>query len=72
MHLLPGDPIPGRRDGTQTSGRSVNDLFLTLLHCVGLHDIESFAEIDTLPIATADHCFGCTAGAGSSCSGAVL
>jgi radical SAM/Cys-rich protein len=35
-------------------------------------DIESFAEIDTLPIATADHCFGCTAGAGSSCSGAVL
>jgi radical SAM/Cys-rich protein len=35
-------------------------------------DVESFAEIDTLPIATADHCFGCTAGAGSSCSGAVL
>ena len=34
-------------------------------------DIETFAEIDELPIATADHCFGCTAGAGSSCSGAV-
>jgi radical SAM/Cys-rich protein len=34
-------------------------------------DIDSFAEVDELPIATADHCFGCTAGAGSSCSGAV-
>jgi radical SAM/Cys-rich protein len=34
-------------------------------------DIESFAEIDALAIANADHCFGCTAGAGSSCSGAV-
>jgi len=34
-------------------------------------DIESFAEIDSLAVATADHCFGCTAGAGSSCSGTV-
>ena len=34
-------------------------------------DIVSFAEIDSLAVATADHCFGCTAGAGSSCSGAV-
>jgi len=35
-------------------------------------DIRSFAEVDALPIATAEHCFGCTAGAGSSCSGAVV
>ena len=34
-------------------------------------DIESFTEIDALSIATAEHCFGCTAAAGSSCSGAV-
>jgi radical SAM/Cys-rich protein len=34
-------------------------------------DVESFEEIDDLTIATSDHCFGCTAGAGSSCSGAV-
>jgi radical SAM/Cys-rich protein len=47
--------IPLRREG----------LALTTL------DVQSFAEIDALPIATADHCFGCTAGAGSSCSGAV-
>ncbi|HET9062177.1 MAG TPA: DUF3641 domain-containing protein, partial [Candidatus Binatia bacterium] len=40
-------------------------------HALTTRDIESFAEIDTLAIATADHCFGCTAGAGSSCSGAV-
>jgi len=33
--------------------------------------IQSFAEIDELAVATADHCFGCTAGAGSGCSGAV-
>jgi radical SAM/Cys-rich protein len=34
-------------------------------------DIGSFADMDKRPIATGDHCFGCTAGAGSSCTGAV-
>jgi radical SAM/Cys-rich protein len=30
------------------------------------------AELDNRPIMTGDHCFGCTAGAGSSCGGAIL
>ena len=29
------------------------------------------AEIDTAPIAVAEHCYGCTAGQGSSCGGAL-
>jgi radical SAM/Cys-rich protein len=29
-------------------------------------------KIDNREIATGNHCFGCTAGAGSSCAGAVL
>ncbi len=36
-----------------------------------IHDIGSFAEIDSRAVKTASHCFGCTAGAGSSCSGAI-
>ncbi|MDE2053893.1 MAG: DUF3641 domain-containing protein, partial [Xanthomonadaceae bacterium] len=28
-------------------------------------------EVERGPIAFADHCFGCTAGAGSSCGGAL-
>ena len=36
-----------------------------------LWDISSFAAVDQ-DIAFADHCFGCTAGAGSSCTGALL
>ncbi len=28
-------------------------------------------DLDGLPIAVADHCFGCTAGQGSSCGGAI-
>ena len=36
-----------------------------------IHDIESFAEIDSRAVTTAAHCFGCTAGAGSSCGGAI-
>ena len=32
-------------------------------------DLENFAEI---PIRTAQHCFGCTAGCGSSCGGALV
>jgi radical SAM/Cys-rich protein len=34
-----------------------------------LWEISSFEELAGQAIATADHCFGCTAGAGSSCQG---
>lgn len=34
-------------------------------------DVESFAALEQARVATASHCFGCTAGAGSSCSGAL-
>jgi radical SAM/Cys-rich protein len=37
-----------------------------------LWDISRLEELDDAPIATGAHCFGCTAGAGSSCSGALL
>ncbi len=37
-----------------------------------LWDIESFDELQDSSIALADHCYGCTAGAGSSCSGSLL
>jgi len=37
-----------------------------------LWDVASFAELADLRIATAEHCFGCTAGAGSSCGGALV
>lgn len=36
-----------------------------------LWDIANLAEVERGPIAFADHCFGCTAGAGSSCGGAL-
>ncbi len=34
-------------------------------------DLESLGELTGRPVATASHCFGCTAGAGSSCGGAL-
>jgi radical SAM/Cys-rich protein len=36
-----------------------------------LWTIERFADLDGTPIRTARHCYGCTAGAGSSCGGAI-
>jgi radical SAM/Cys-rich protein len=36
-----------------------------------LFEIDSLDALAGEPIATAPHCFGCTAGAGSSCSGAL-
>ncbi len=36
-----------------------------------LWDIDP-AQLEGRPIATGEHCFGCTAGAGSSCGGAVV
>lgn len=35
-------------------------------------DVESLGHWIDRPIAIADHCYGCTAGSGSSCSGAVV
>jgi radical SAM/Cys-rich protein len=35
-------------------------------------EIEDLATLRDAPIATGSHCFGCTAGAGSSCGGAVV
>ena len=34
-------------------------------------EVADLAELEGDPIETATHCFGCTAGAGSSCSGAL-
>jgi radical SAM/Cys-rich protein len=34
-----------------------------------LWDVDSFESVIQRPIQVADHCFGCTAGAGSSCGG---
>jgi radical SAM/Cys-rich protein len=36
-----------------------------------LYELEDVAELEAQPVATALHCFGCTAGAGSSCGGAL-
>jgi radical SAM/Cys-rich protein len=36
-----------------------------------LFELDDVAELGGLAIATAPHCFGCTAGAGSSCGGAL-
>jgi radical SAM/Cys-rich protein len=36
-----------------------------------LGDLDEISELDGTPVATDAHCFGCTAGAGSSCGGAL-
>jgi hypothetical protein len=36
-----------------------------------VHDVGSLDELAGEEIATGSHCFGCTAGAGSSCGGAL-
>ena len=39
---------------------------------LSLASIESFSELAPEAIAFGDHCYGCTAGAGSSCAGALV
>jgi radical SAM/Cys-rich protein len=36
-----------------------------------LYELDDVAALEALPVATAPHCFGCSAGAGSSCGGAL-
>ena len=35
-------------------------------------DVDDLGALAELPVATGSHCFGCTAGAGSSCGGALI
>jgi hypothetical protein len=51
----------------QQLGLAIDNGSKPRLHISAL-DIE---EIDGRPIRVADHCYGCTAGQGSSCSGAL-
>jgi len=37
-----------------------------------VNSVKSLSELEGLPIVTDDHCFGCTAGGGSSCRGALV
>lgn len=39
--------------------------------CRSIFDLHALDELEGCPISTGDHCFGCTAGAGSSCTGAL-
>jgi radical SAM/Cys-rich protein len=36
-----------------------------------IFEVDDLATLNGAPIATGDHCYGCTAGAGSSCGGAL-
>lgn len=38
---------------------------------IGLWDVQHLDKLANIPIAFGDHCYGCTAGAGSSCGGAL-
>jgi radical SAM/Cys-rich protein len=40
-------------------------------HALRIFDVDDLRELIGARIATGSHCFGCTAGAGSSCSGAL-
>jgi len=46
-------------------------LELSIVDARTIWDIENFAELASQRIVTGQHCFGCTAGAGSSCSGTL-
>ena len=38
---------------------------------LSVFDIRALSDLDEYDVRTDNHCFGCTAGSGSSCSGAV-
>ena len=57
-------------DFNQQLGLPIQDLLHSGKARVHLTDITA-AELEDQPVRVADHCFGCTAGQGSSCGGAL-
>jgi radical SAM/Cys-rich protein len=43
----------------------------TQLHSLSVFDISTLTDLEKYAVRTDNHCFGCTAGSGSSCSGAL-
>jgi radical SAM/Cys-rich protein len=39
---------------------------------LSIWDVDDLGVLENAPVSTASHCFGCTAGAGSSCGGAII
>jgi len=58
-------------DFNQQLGLPIQDLLHAGKARVHLSDITA-AQLEDQPIRVADHCFGCTAGQGSSCGGALV
>jgi hypothetical protein len=54
-------------DFNQQLGLAITDGAAGRLHITRAHA----AQLDDAPIRVADHCYGCTAGQGSSCGGAL-
>lgn len=53
------------------AGRKYGVNGLRLKPGLTVFDVEGFSELEGLPIMTGRHCFGCTAGTGSSCGGTL-
>ena len=63
---VPGSPVPGSRvPGSPVPGS------LGLERAATIEDIRSLGDVCDSLVRTAPHCFGCTAGAGSGCGGAI-
>lgn len=57
-----GMGIVGKTTGSDESSRK---------HKLSVFDIESLGDLEKYSVRTDNHCFGCTAGSGSSCQGAT-
>ena len=49
----------------------VGERFVTRKQKLSVFDIEALSDLEKYSVRTDNHCFGCTAGSGSSCQGAT-
>ena len=70
MQWMGGDGPPGRPDGPSGTGITARHPYHNNNKPLFLWDIDP-DSLEDREIMTGEHCFGCTAGAGSSCGGAI-
>jgi radical SAM/Cys-rich protein len=70
MQWVGRDGRPGRPDGPSRTGIAARRPYHDINNPLFLWDIDP-DSLELREIMTGDHCFGCTAGAGSSCGGAI-
>ena len=72
MGLGPEIPGDGGFEALHSGAARIGSTSPTTSSIANISQLRDLGQLEGRAVATGNHCFGCTAGAGSSCGGALV